>query len=339
MVLPSGADTFTLKDGTVFDGAILSEAADSYTVEVQVTKSIKDERVIPKTDVQKLDRVKPDIVAFAAIEKLVPTPNFVTQETYLPKIAAVNKFLQQFPASSKSRDAKAVLSTLKAEFDVIAAGGLKLEGRLISAADYRANAYELDSRMMEAKIRRLVEANELFPALRAFYEFDRDYQTTLSYGTLAPAMAPVIKRYLADTRASLATLDERVKARQVGLEQMSPVDRAETAAAIKEEDDAIEARYASENASKQGWPTVTPYHKASHDTTITFGEQELVRLAAVKTVLGVDGGRIFREAYKATHNGANAVTVTAALTAAKNAKIPARYLDSLGAGSMASPSK
>ncbi|MEO8615158.1 MAG: PTPDL family protein [Luteolibacter sp.] len=329
IALPCVADTFTLKDGTVLEGTIAKEEADSYLVEVQVTKSIKDERKIAKADVQKLDRAKPDLVAFVPIGKLVPTPDLLTADDYAQKIADVQKFIDLNHGSSKSKEAKAILQTLKTEAAAISAGGLKLNGKILTSAEYRANQYDLDARIAEAKIHNLVDSEQVLAALRAFADFDRDFSTTLSYGTLAPFMSRVITGYMEETKLSLAALDAKLKERETGLQRMAPLDRKSTEEAIKEENAVIEARYLSEKGGKSPWPTLSPYHKASMDDTIAYAKLELVRLAAVKTVLGVDGGKAYRDLHSAVKSGANAATLTAALAAAKSAMVPARYLDPL----------
>jgi hypothetical protein len=331
IALPCLGDTFTLKDGSTVEGAVLREEGDSYILEVQVTKSIKDERKISKSEILKQAREKLDLTAFAAIQKLVPVPDFTPADDYAPKISAATKFIEQFPGSSKIKEAKAILAELSSEAAAINSGGMKMSGKVLTSAEYKANAYEIDSRIAEAKIRRLVESGDQLAALRAFAEFDRDYRSTLSYGTLAPFITQVIKAYVAELKESLATLDERIKTRQTGLQQMAMSDRSATDEAIKEEAAAIEARYQAEKTGKTGWLTISSYHKASLDESIKFGESELVRLAAVKPVLGQDGGRIYREAYNAVHNNLSAATVSAAIANAKAALIPASYMAPLEA--------
>jgi hypothetical protein len=331
IVLPCPADTFTLKDGTVLEGAVLSEDADSYTLEVQVTKSIKDERKVAKADVAKVAREKLDLAAFVEIAKLVPAPDFLSEDDYKSRISAVEKFLAENRGSLKSKNAKEILEILKAESARIADGAIKYNGKIISASDYRANAYDLDARIQESKIRAQVANNRVLLALREFSEFDRDYRTTLSYGSLAPVMSQVIRRYVGELKELLAGFDARVKEREVGLERMAPEDRRVTANAIKEQDAAIEARYQTEKTGVKSWLTANPFHKASITDNIAFGESEITRLAAVPTVLGVDGGKAYRDAYSAVSGGAPLATLTAAITAAKTAKVAPRYLEPLEA--------
>ena len=331
IALPCMADTFTLKDGSVLEGTILKQEADTYVIEVNVTKTIKDERKIAKADVLKVVSAKPDELAFAAITDLVPTPDFLTADDYPEKIATVTRFLDQNKGSFKSKDARAMLETLKAEAAAISAGGIKLGGKVIPHSEYLANAYDIDARIQEAKIRKLVDEGELFEAVRTFAAFDRDYRTTLSYGSLAPFMVQVVRTYVAETKQLLLTLDARTKQREVGLDRMAVQDRKITEAAIKAEAAEIEARYQSEKKNTGVWVTTNPYHKASLEDTVRFGEQEITRLAPVKTTLGVDGGKCFRDAYAAAHGRGDAAALTAALTAAKAAMVAPRYLEPLEA--------
>lgn len=331
LTLPSHAETFTLKDGTNLEAKVLSEVGDTYVLEVQITKSIKDERRVAKADVVKRTADQPDLKAFEAIAKLVPTADLLAADDYPHQIAAVEKFLKDNRSSSKTKEAKAILDLLKSEATLLADGGVKFNGKIVTPAEYKANAYELDARVEEAKIRRLVNDSQFLAALRAFAEFDRDYRTTLSYGALAPLIRQVVQNQVAEAKQSLLTLDARVKVRDVGLLQMNPEDRKVTESAIKEENDQLAARFKAEKDAKQNWVTISPFNKASLEATVTFGELEQARLAAVKTTLGVDGGKCYRDLYNTVRNGSNAAVVTVALTAAKTALVPARYLAPLEA--------
>ena len=329
--LPGRADTFMLKDGTTLDGVIISEAGDSYLVEVQITKSIKDERKIAKTEVLKIDRESPDKKAFAAIEKFVPTPDLMTVEDYEQKISNVDRFIKTYQKSTNLKAAKAILDVLKLEYGQISAGAIKLSGKMISPAEYKTNAYDFDARVKESKIRELVYQYQFLRALREFAAFDRDYRTTLSYGAIAPLMRQVIQSHVAEAKQSLFTLDARLKERELGLERMDTQNRNATASAIKEETAEIEARYKAEKEAKQDWVSTSPYHKASLEDTVKFGEAELVRLSAVKTVLGVDGGKAYREAWAVIFKGGSPAAIVGALATAKEASVPASYLSDLEA--------
>ena len=320
------ADTFVLKDGTKLDGVVLHEDATTYSLEIKITKSIKDERQIAKADVVKIERADPGQVAFAALRNLTPTPDALTAEEYAFKMRLVEKFLRDYPTSSNVKDAKAILATLQSEAQAIGAGTIKLNGMIIVAAEYKSNQYDLDAVVQAAKIRKLVKESKTLEALRAFAEMDKDFRNTTAYTELVPLMQQVITAYLAEVGQSLATHEARTKARNLGLERMSTMDRRISETAILQENAAIDAQFKRETAAQTGWVSVYPFFKPSLDATLAFAKQELTRLAATKSAPPVDGGKIFRDAMVLIQGHGDPAKITAAISAAKTALVPPRYL-------------
>lgn len=329
--LPCVAETFTLKDGSTIEGKIISEEGDTYVLDAQVTKSIRDEKRVLKSDVVKISREQPDLKAFEALGKLLPTPDLMTAEEYQVKISALQKFLKTYPVGSKTKEVETALETLKAENAIVSAGGIKLEGRLVSHENYKPNAYDFDSRVQEAKIRRLIDSGLYIPALRLFTEFERDFRTSLAYGDLLPLITKVIQNQQTAVKDTLSTLPARLKQREAGLQQMTGEARSSTDLAIKEEEAGIDANYKAEKEAKEKWVTPSPYHKASLEDVDKLCTTELTRLAAVKTVIAKDGGEAYRDLYNVVNSDANASAVSTALSAAKTAFVPVRYLAPLEA--------
>lgn len=328
-VLPASADTFKMKDGSSLEAKILKETPESYLLDVQVTKSIREERTVPKADVLKVEREQLDLKAFVAVEKLVPTPDLLTTDEYAQLIATAEKFMKDFASSPKTTQAKTILATLKDEAAKVGAGGLKVNGAMVTPAQYEANAYELDAKVQEVKIRSMVRSGRNLEALRAYADFEKDYGNTLPAGDLRPSMTQLMQSYVEGNRELLSSFDERSKKRAAGLAQMTGDDRRATEAAIAEEDANNEAKLKAEKEAKTTWVTVYPYSKASIEESVRFGDTELKRLAAVKPVLGQDAGKAYREAYSQVHGSGNASTVSTALSAARTAGVPARYVTPL----------
>lgn len=336
LATPAIADTFTLKDGSTFEGRVLKEDATTYHVEVKVSKSIKDERNIAKADVTKIEKEQADLVAFAELSKTLPTPDLLTVEEYALRIRAVEKFLADNHGSSKTKEARAMVATLKSESDAVKDGGIKMNGKIISPADCRVNAYEIDARVQEAKIRAAIKEAHYLQALRMFSEFDRDYRNTAPMADLLPIINQVITTYLADVGQQLSTYDARVKQRDLGLQRMAPADRSATENAIHEEAADFEAKYKTEKDSKVGWVITDPFNKPSLDDTLNFGKQEITRLAALANAQKVDAGKIYRDTLALIQNSGNAATVTANLNVAKTAMMAPRYIANLDAAARAS---
>ncbi len=332
--LPCLGDTFTLKDGSSFEAKIISEVGDTYVLDVQVTKSIKDERKVLKSDVTKIQSVKHDLVAFERIQKFTPTPDLLSADEYSLKISAVEKFLNLYGQSSKVKDATAILETLKSEAAQISGGAIKFNGNMISAADYKLNAYELDAQVQDAKIRRFLKAGQTVQALRAFTKFDVDYSAT----NVRRALLPLIKKAMQDQAAEatqlLNTLEARTKERETGLQRMSVESRRITVAAMAEEDAAFKAQYDAELQATVGWPTLSPFIQESLDETLSFSESEMARIQEPLSYTG-DSGKAYRDAWASIHHGENPEAISTAMSVVTEALIPERYTAKLEAAAAA----
>jgi hypothetical protein len=338
LVFAAHADTFTLKDGSTLEGAILREENASYVLEVQVTKSIKDERVVPKDDVVKIQRSKPDLVAFESIAKLAEIPDMLTEEQYAERIRTVEKFLKDHRGSDKSKEARAIIAKHKAEANEISAGGIKLDGKIIPPGEYRANALEIDAGVAEKRIRALLAEGLYLQALRAFSSFDADFRNTRQHSELLPLMLQAMRQHITQVEQTLAGYDNRMAERQTGLDRMQMDDRRKTEAALKEENAAFEARFKSEKDAKLGWVSTDPHFKPSLDETLTFGRQEISRLTNLSSMPQTDAGKAYREALQKIQNAENAAAISAALSEARAATVPQKYLTTLEAAAASATS-
>jgi hypothetical protein len=335
-VTSASADTFTLKDGTTLEGKVLREEGDSYVVEVMVTKSIRDERVIPKSDVAKITKEQPDLAAFEKIASLVPAPDLLSPDDYDQRIREVEKFLKDHVGSSKSKAAREIIATLKSEANEILAGGKKVDGKIIPPSEYRANLYDIDSRIMEGRIRALVKDSQFLQALRLFSEMEREFKNTNAFIGIIPLIEQVIQHHATTTEQTLATFDARVRERVVGLDRMAQTDRRITENAIREENDRFEAIFKTEKDSKVGWVTPRPFFKPSLEETLTFAKQEQSRLASLKSAPPVDAGKIYRETLSIILSKGESTAVNTALGNARAAGISPTYMAKLESAARAS---
>lgn len=324
--LGAKADIFTLKDGNAVEGAILREDDTAYVIEVQVTKSIKDERVVAKADVVKVEGEKKDLTAFESISAFIPVPDVLSANDYAARIQSVEKFIKQHPDSSKLKQAQAILSVLKNEANVVLAGGLKHRGKIIQASEYQANMLDVDAGIREDEIRALLKDGKHLMALRAFAAFDRDFFNTTARAALLPDIIKTIKAYLAQTAQSLAGYDALMKEREVGLQRMQIELRRQTQAALDEEAAAFDKRLKAEKDAKIGWVTTHPSYKPSLDETMSFGKQELTRLTANRTLPAVDAGTAFREALRKIRSRSEDSSKNSVISEAKSAMVSDKYL-------------
>src|SRR5215203_3575304 len=120
------ADTVTLKSGEKLDGRILSETDAELTIEVSITASIKDQRVVKKADVEKVDKVQPDLEAWARLKNISLGEESLEVSDYERAIAILNAFLTEFPQSANAAEAKKKIASLQEEQKRVEGGEMKL---------------------------------------------------------------------------------------------------------------------------------------------------------------------------------------------------------------------
>ncbi len=332
VILPvANAGTIHMKDGTTLEGSVLREDGDNYVLLVNVTKNIKDEKIVAKKDVKRIEADKPDLLAFAGIEKLVPVPDLAKEEEYERRIKLVEAFVKEHRGSSKTRVAREMLETLKSEANQIGGGGIKVRGKIIMPDEYRANAYELDAVVQENAIRALVAQGRLLDALRRFMVFDRDFRNTAPFRAILPLIRQVVISHSAEAEQSLSTLEKRVEERTAGLSRMQPADRTTAERAIAEEDAAIEMNFKAEKDSKVGWVTPHPFSKSALTETSRYSKQELSRIAKLSSAPFVDAGKAYREAYQAILSASDQAAVRQVMQEVRSARLPAKYMEILQA--------
>ena len=324
------ADTFELKDGTKFEGTIVKEDGADYIISVQVTKSIKDERRVPKISVANQIAERKDETEFPNLAKLVPTPDLQSAEVYRSQINKVEGFIKKYPQSLKKAEALKLLSTLEKEHDLVEAGGIKFQGKLITAADRLPKAYALDAGIQAATMKTEAEQGDMVSSLRAWSKLEKDFQGSSAYRDNIPFAVKIMKSQLSSVSTSLASFDARTKAREAGLAGMNSSDRNISTAAIKEEQDAYTARLEKDKLAGHKWLPLDPYVKAPLEEAKRNLESEIRRLESTPTTNLPKSEEAYEAAYAAvTKPGATQQEISTALSNARSASIPQSYVDAL----------
>jgi len=321
---------FTLKDGTVLRGEVTRIVGDSYFIESpnQKTPGIKDQKIVNKADIAKMVLDKPDEKPFLEeIAKLVPTPDFLTVEEYKQRIQAVKAFLAKYPKGSRFKDATEILKTLTDECADVEAGGRKVGALMIKPAEYKANAFDLDARVLETKIRTAATNGQPLAALRAFADLDKDYQTATCYRDVLPVVRNVLRSVLTTIKPLVESYDARMEKREADLAAKAPEEREATKRAFAMDAAKFEKTYQQEKSSGQTWFSWNPDYKQAMDDDLSLAESELQRLATPPPA--ADGGKVYRSTWKTIHSDANAEAMDKALAEAEAATLPERYLKTL----------
>ncbi|MGE9271017.1 MAG: PTPDL family protein [Verrucomicrobiales bacterium] len=323
------ADTIRLTNGTTLEGEILSEESDHYIALVKVTKTIRDQRKILKSEIEEIIAVQKDAVAFEAIQNLVPTPDLLGDAEYERKIEDVKAFMSEYPGSPLSTDASEILSTLESEQKVITGGGIKFDGKLIPASERQPKAYTLDSQIAAQKVKTEGDAGRRTSALRAWDEMESEFKNSKAYLDLRPYMVQLMENQLRKVHAHLNTLDERLKKRSNGLEQIPLKDRARAKQILEEENERYLKLIASEKEAGIQWISLNSYHKKPMDDITRRLQSEIRRLDRLDPSYLVDGDAVWEEAWTTLSGDPSNEEIRTVMTKVRSANFAPRYVEML----------
>ncbi len=309
------------------------ESDTHYTLEVQVSKGIKDEKQILKSEVKSITKQDPDVLAFAELTGLVPMPDLVGVMEYEMRIKKLTDFINDFPTSKKLQEAQKMQELLKSELEVVRAGGIKLSGNMIKADDYLSNAYAYDESILSQKINRDINNRNLLGALRLFSDYEMKFSEGKSRADIIPKIKQILQVYKKNLSESLSGFDDRIKAREAGLARMTQDERMRTEEALEEQAVNLKARFDREKSLKLPWVTPDENLKESMTEALSQVENEMKRLDAppknqIKAALPKE--EAYREAWNQLPS-ASLIDQKTILDNLKRDQMPEYYLEKLRA--------
>jgi len=324
------ADVVVLKDGKTLEGKVIFEDDTHYLLEMHVTKSIKDEKKILKSEVKSVQKEAPDTEAFGKLKELVPTPDLLEASEYELRMKKIEDFIKEFPKSPKLGEARNMYKRLDDELSYVTLGGFKFSGEMVTNEEYLASAYAYDQLIAVAKINRDIEHRNFLGALRGFSDYDLKFADAQSREALIPKMKQVLIAYKSSLIESMADYDSRIQAREVGLARMGVDDRLRTERAIEEQMAALKSIFDQEKSARNTWITPDAYLKESIQEALRQVDTEIKRLDAPSKQAAVAGSLedAYREAWKKLH-GASAEESKKIFEELKRQRMPEYYLSML----------
>lgn len=258
------AETIILKTGTKYKGKIISQNIDSYLVEIHYSKTIKDERRIPKDQIQQIIRDPEDAEAINKVRALIPSPSLLPESAYNQRIKIAKDFLTKFPESKHTNEVKKILATLETERQTIKSGGLKIEGQLIPASNVETNAYDIHARVLFIGMKQLADRGKNLHALRKWEAIKKQYPHSAAFLDSMPIATRIVKSYTIELQRLLNTLESRQAKRKSALQNLNENDRQRTLDLLDEKSKKHETLIEKEKKQLHlSWLTTDPFHKKS----------------------------------------------------------------------------
>jgi hypothetical protein len=276
------ADEIKMKDGTVHQGRITYEGDDIVKIEISISASIKETKILGRGDVAEVKKDARDDVEFAKLETLVPTEPLMTASGYQKALdTGPRAFLRSFPDSKHAEKAKAMEKTLLEELDKVERGFVKIEEDWVSPQEKKKFAAQVESRIRLHKMRTIAKSgnhNGFIAAMREFEALEQGYYGTPAFATaadLALQIIPALGR-------QLQTMQRDADYRQAQYEQnkanLDATSRAQVEQARVREEQAYQAGLELDKKAGIRWVRLNPSSKLSIISYLDFASKELKRV-------------------------------------------------------------
>ena len=285
----SFADEVKLKNGEAITGTIVYESDDLVKIEVAVSASIKETKLLSRADIAEIIKEAPDNVAFAKLEKMLPTASLLPASAYKSMITTgPDSFLSAFPDSAHAPKVKEIKATLEEELDKVERGYIKLEAEWVSPQQKEEFEALTASKVRLLYMKRAAAGgnfNSLIGAMREFERLEERY-----YGS--PAFAESIElalQVIPNLGGQLQKVSRDVEYRNAEFarnrETLDEVGKAQIDAARAREQAQIDAAIEADAKNGIKWITLNGRSKEAVDSYINLAVTELERIKQLDAAL------------------------------------------------------
>ena len=295
------ADTVTLKSGEKLQGKILSETETEVTMSVQVSATIKDERVVKKGDIAKIDKVQPDEEAWAVIANYVPGTESLDRDEYDRIRTALGYFTSSFPKSPHAALAQSRLDQFTAEQVRVSIGEVKLSGQWLSKDKVQEERVQIAGKILLSRMKRAAGAGQLSEAMAIFDQMEKSFAGSLSFPEAVELARRILPSLFAAVEQRQAALKRQLDDEKQRLTTSKGAEHTQLEALIKQERTRTEATLAASERAGLKWLPLQPANERSLTALLSRVNSETTRLNAMRLDKMQDSA-------KAAQDGANALS-------------------------------
>jgi hypothetical protein len=263
--VPLFADTITLKSGEKLEGKILSETADSITLEYKLTAKIKDTKIIAKSNVQEIKKLTPSQTELAekGLLNLVPSPDLLTAPEYESIIQdKLRAFIAKYPGTPEAAEVEKVIATLSEEKAKVTSGQVKVEGKWLDASIAKRDVYNIDAyrqRMIMKQKAAVPSDLRYVEALRAFETLREKFGASTQYVRSIPEALEILDSYAKQLTSMISVQPIIQKQRDDGLKGLPADELSRTKASIQAEEQTYKNNLDLQLKTKVKWRDINKY--------------------------------------------------------------------------------
>lgn len=283
-LLSGYGDTVTLKDGSKLEGKITLEADDFIKIELSRSGSIKETKLIKRSDIQTIAKTQPDVQDLEKIKLNLPTRSLMTSSDYQNLIkSGPEAFLKAHPDSLLTGEVKKILEELNAEKAKVDRGAIKLEGEWISAERRQNFPTLVKSQIRLYTMKQKAAQHNHTGALRDLQVIEEQFVGTPAYPEAIKISLSILPTYGQLLTRQLKDVEFLNNKREADIKLLPPESQARTQAAYNKEQERFKALAEQEKNSGIKWRSVNRRNKESIAPMIDTVRQELDRLKKIDT--------------------------------------------------------
>lgn len=276
------ADEIKMKDGTTHTGRITYEADDIVKIEIAISASIKETKILSRADILNITKDRPEDIEFNKLQKLVPTPSLMSAGAYKSAIeTGPDLFLKNFPDSVHVEPVKKIKATLAEELDKVERGFIKVEEDWISPQEKVKYETLVNSRIRFLRMQaasRTRNYNGIINAMRELEYIEENFHGTPALPkavNLGLQLMPTLGQQLQGMRRDVEYRNAEFEKNKA---QMDPVAKAQVEAARAREEANYAAGLAADKKAGIKWVRLNANSKSSIESYLKLVDAEMKHL-------------------------------------------------------------
>ena len=275
------ADLVVLKSGEKIEGRVVSESPAEVRIEVQVSAGIVDERVIPRAEIDKLEKIAPDEAAWTTHKSLQPGANSLPAAQYEQILTRLKAFATQYPQSAHLADAKSSIAAFEAEKKRVDEGELKLDGDWLSKDEAQKERYQINGMLTLNFMRSEQARGDLISALNAFDLLEKQFPNSKSLPEAIELAIKMLTPLKAQAAARVAAFPTEKAATEKAISAALEPSKSEMRAAADRAKAAGDSAVAAAQQKGLKWPPFIPKSELAMKQIAEKAGIDLTRLGAI----------------------------------------------------------
>ncbi|MEM9017882.1 MAG: PTPDL family protein, partial [Verrucomicrobiota bacterium] len=268
------ADEIQMKSGETYSGRITYEGDDIVKIEIQISSSIKETKILSRSEIAQIAKEAPDDVEFAKIEMLLPTDSLITAASYRSMIeTGPTQFLKRFPESKHVAKVTEIKTTLEEELDKVERGFIKLEENWISPQEREQFKTKIDSTIRFLRMEKSAAArnyNGFIGAMREYEVLEKDFHGTPAFARGVELAQQIVPTLGSQVSGMLRDLEVRNAEYERNKAALNEADRMQVEAARKREEEQYQAGVAADKKRGIKWVRLNRNSQSSLESYLSL---------------------------------------------------------------------